>query len=70
LLLDASAEKASDFEVKGPVPKVEHAKTGAGKCFKCKEPIQEGHLRVSYTVSFYHPPCFAETDLYKGAAER
>lgn len=67
---DGDVEKPEDFVVKGPIPKVEHAKSAGGKCFKCKEPIAEAALRVSHKVAFYHPQCFAAADVYKDAAER
>jgi hypothetical protein len=61
-------ETESDFVVKGPVPKLEYAKSN-GKCFNCKEKIDEGSIRVSFKVGFYHPACFESQNVYDGPLE-
>lgn len=50
-------------------PKVEHAK-GPGKCFKCKEKVTKGELRITFKASNYHIPCFFGEKLYSGEADK
>ncbi|CAD5224652.1 unnamed protein product [Bursaphelenchus okinawaensis] len=55
---------------KSAVPKVEHAKSGAGRCFDCKEKVPKGDPRVSFRASNYHVPCFFNKKLYTGDADK
>ncbi|KAI1712161.1 poly(ADP-ribose) polymerase catalytic domain-containing protein [Ditylenchus destructor] len=50
-------------------PKVEHAKSAAGKCFQCKEKIQKGEMRIAYKSSFYHTNCFKDLNEFHKSAE-
>lgn len=48
---------------------VEHAKSSSGKCFKCKEKMEKGQLRVVYKGSFYDLNYFKELKIYEGGTE-
>jgi len=63
----------SGYTPKTATIKVEHAKSGTGKCFSCKEKIPKDELRISGRSSFYHVDCFhtANSDhkLFQKSAE-
>ncbi|KAI6172676.1 Poly [ADP-ribose] polymerase [Aphelenchoides besseyi] len=62
-------EHPDDYETaKAEIVKSEYAKSGAGKCHECKEKIAKGELRLQYKVSFYHPKCLFDLNIWKQSA--
>uniref|UniRef100_A0A914LP61 Poly [ADP-ribose] polymerase n=1 Tax=Meloidogyne incognita TaxID=6306 RepID=A0A914LP61_MELIC len=70
---ELAASGDSGYTPKTATIKVEHAKSGTGKCFSCKEKIPKDELRISGRSSFYHVDCFhtANSDhkLFQKSAE-
>ncbi|KAL7079628.1 hypothetical protein ACQ4LE_001093 [Meloidogyne hapla] len=70
---ELAASSDSGYTPKTATIKVEHAKSGAGKCFSCKEKIPKDELRVSGRSSFYHVDCFhkanSDQKLFQKSAE-
>ena len=65
-----STENNENTSPKSAMPKVENAKAGSGKCFKCKEKIGKGEMRIAYKASNYHPHCFKNLEVYQNGAEK
>lgn len=52
------------------IPKVDKAKTNAGKCYKCKEKIQKAEVRISFKASYYHVKCIKELNVILGSSDK
>ncbi|KAL3086629.1 hypothetical protein niasHT_037755 [Heterodera trifolii] len=59
----------SAYTPKAAVMKIEHAKSGSSKCYKCKNSIAKADLRVSSKASFYHLECFHSLGIFQKSAE-
>uniref|UniRef100_A0A914CBF8 NAD(+) ADP-ribosyltransferase n=1 Tax=Acrobeloides nanus TaxID=290746 RepID=A0A914CBF8_9BILA len=68
--ISGSTENNENTSPKSAMPKVEHAKAGSGKCFKCKDKIGKGEMRIAYKASNYHPHCFKNLEVYQNGAEK
>ncbi|KAI3411871.1 Protein phosphatase methylesterase 1 [Globodera pallida] len=64
--------KASDdsgYTPKSATLAIERAKSGTSKCYKCKNGIAKGDLRILSKASFYHVECFQSFGIFQKSAE-